>query len=515
VTGLLLAALPLALLQSRSPALDDPAPVRYHVAPDFAGRKWRVTATVPHPEAGELEFWMPRWTAGAYHLAEYGRFVKSFEARDAAGAALPVTRDGESRFLVAAGASDPVVLEWSAQACAQDDTNDGMILDVEGNRLAQEYGFLSPNSLLGFVKGELDRPCEVALDLPQGWQVATALPRRDDGLFVAPSWWRLEDSPLLFSPELRRVTFDVAGISHEVAVFGRSEEAARMIADHCRRIVESTRDWMQGLPYPRYAFLIGFVPESAGGSGLEHSESTLILVSPGPEMARELDHVIAHEYFHAWCAERIHVEALDRPDYTRPIETGTIWVNEGITEYFSHHVLVRAGLETQEQFFDALWRSAGMARHMWSMAGDRSWTDVSRAASKWEGMGDLIAFSIKHYQGGCWAVLGLDLAMRRASSGERGVADLLRHLDRTCARRGQGFREDAMAAICEGVAQGDLHDYFERYVDGPELPDLKELLGVVGYTTKGGLAKVVPLAKPTAEQRAALEDFFSLPRARE
>jgi predicted metalloprotease with PDZ domain len=390
-----------------------------------------------------------------------------------------------------------------------------MILDVEGNRLTAGYGYLSPNSLLGFAEGETDRPCEVELVLPEGWKAATALERRGDGVLVAPSWWRLEDSPILFAPDLRSIGFEVDSIPHEVAVLGRDEADARKIAERCRRIVLAGRDFMQSLPYRRYVFLIGFVPESNGGSGLEHSDSTLILMSPSPMMAGQLDHVVAHEFFHAWCAERIHVEALDWPDYTRPLVTGTIWANEGFTEYFARHLLVRAGLETREQFFEALSTSAANARAMWPMAADKSWTDVSREASQWDELGDLLAFALKHYEGGSWTAFGLDLAMRRASAGERGVADLLRLLDRDCRRSGQGYGEEELLGLCEGVAQGDLDDYFERYIDGAELPDLKELLGVIGCTTKGGLARIVPLKEPTPEQRAALEDLFAPPRARE
>ena len=38
---------------------------------------------------------------------------------------------------------------------------------------------------------------------------------------------------------------------------------------------------------------------------------------------------------------------------------------------------------------------------------------------------------------------------------------------------------------------------------------------MLGYTTKGGMRKVVPLDERSPEQQAALEDFFALPRARE
>src|SRR5262245_50944697 len=136
-----------ALLLAALLAAGDATPVQYRVVPDFQAGTFAVTATFPRAEAGELEFWMPRWTAGAYHLAGYGRFVKQLKATDSSGAERAVARDGDDRFVVAAGAKGPVTISWSAEVCAPKSTNSRMILDVEGNRLLATYGYLSPNSL--------------------------------------------------------------------------------------------------------------------------------------------------------------------------------------------------------------------------------------------------------------------------------------------------------------------------------------------------------------------------------
>jgi predicted metalloprotease with PDZ domain len=491
-------------------------PVRYFVAARLAEQEWRVEATFPHAADGDVDFWIPRWTAGAYHLADYGRFVTELKAAGGGGEELAVVRADPCHFVVKAGGQREVTVTYAARACAQKELNDGMILDVEGSRLTGDYGFLSPNSLLGFVPGLQDAPCEVELSLPEGWKAATALEEKGDGTLLAPSWWRLEDSPIFFSASQRTVEFEVDGIPHRVTVYGKEEAKAVEMARACRKIVEAGRDYMQGLPYPRYHFLLAFVPESEGGAaGLEHSESTLILMNPQIEASGEFPHLVAHEYFHLWCAERIHVDALEHPDYTRPLRTGTIWVNEGITEYFSRHLLVRAGLETRSEFFDALWAEGATARSLAPLTADRSWTEVNRATADWKEPGDLMAFATKNYQGACVTILALDLEMRRATHGTRGVADLLRFLFHADALHHRGFGEEEMPAIVDGIAQADLSGFFAKYVDGPKLPELKERLQLIGYTTKGGLQKIVPLERPTPEQQKALEEFFSLPDAAE
>jgi predicted metalloprotease with PDZ domain len=509
--GFLLACVAFVALSAAASAAET---VRYFVAARLEERAWSVEATFPHPNGGDVDFWLPRWTAGAYHLAEYGRFVKGLKAAGGDGKELAVERAEPCHFLVKAGAEKEVTVTYEARVCAPKDVNEGMILDVEGNRLTEKYGYLSPNSLLGFVVGLQDSPCEVELALPEGWKPATALEERPDGTLFAPSWWRLEDSPIFFSPTQMSVSFEVAAIPHRVTVYGKDEAAAAELAQDCRKIVEAGRDFMQGLPYSHYDFLLAFVPEAEGGaSGLEHSDSTLILMNPAIEESGEFPHLVAHEYFHLWCAERIHVAALKHPDYTRPLRTGTIWVNEGITEYFSRQLLVRAGLETREQFFDSLWAEGATARSLGPLTGDRSWTEVNRATADWKEPGDLLAFCAKNYQGACVTILALDLELRRASHGARGVADLLRFLFHAYALHQRGFGEEEMPAIVDGIAQADLSDFFANYIDGPKLPELGERLRSIGYTTKGGLKKIVPVDHPTEEQKRALEAFFSLPEA--
>ncbi len=516
MSGLLLGGVLAALAQAS--ATTGPPTVRYEVALDASSAgdaaRWHVRATFPHEGDAPLEFWMPRWTAGAYHLAEYGQFVEKLVARDAAsGAELAVDRDGKNRFVVAAGPASSVTLDYVARPCAQASINENMILEVEGNRITRDYAFISPNSLLGFVRGAQELPCSVRFELPSGWTAASALPTADDGALQAPSWWRLEDSPVLLSAQMTTVPFEVDGIPHHFTLQGGDAARAATLADHCRRMAEAGRDWMQGLPYSNYHFLLVVDPREQGGAGLEHSNSTLIAVDPSVAASDEIDHLLAHEYFHSWCAERIHVAALDRPDYTQPLVTGTIWVNEGLTEYFCRHLLVRAGLRTRAQFFAGLAEEGRNARMLWTAASDRSWSDVSRDAANWDDFGDLMAFSVKHYQGGCVTIFALDLDMRAASAGERGVADLLRFLQQAYGTRGKGFAEDAMPAIVAGIAQANLDAFFAEHIDGKTLPKLRDRLSTIGYAVKGGLQEIVPVPDATFEQGDALEDFFTPPPA--
>jgi predicted metalloprotease with PDZ domain len=287
----------------------------------------------------------------------------------------------------------------------------------------------------------------------------------------------------------------------------------KAIAAGCQRIVEAGSKLMQGLPYDRYHFLYGFVPE-AGGSGLEHSFSTLILVSPetsieaetsGPHGAGGLQFwdITAHEFFHLWCAERIHVQEIHVPDLTESLETGTIWVNEGITEYFCRHLLLHAGFYDEE----ALLQSYFAMRGMEGAVAKEPWTDVSRAAADWSGMGDIMNFALRMYALGPPTIFALDLEMRRATQGERGVLDFLRHVMKEYAARDRGFGEEELGEILSEIAGKPALEFYERYIDGAEFPDPAGWLEVIGYRFEAGRA--VEMEEISAAQAKARRDYFS------
>ncbi|MCP3915239.1 MAG: hypothetical protein GY711_06770 [bacterium] len=495
----------LALAGLTTPAV---AQVEYELSFEpGAGGSWSVEASFPDSGGEVMDLWLARWTAGAYHLADFGRFVEMPSAQDAAGTKLPVERVSESHFRIAKGAAERVIVHYRAESISEGVFTRGVI-DVESNRIAEDYAYVTPVSLFGFVPELVGEEVVLEVALPAGWRAATALEADEDGRFHAPSYYHFEDSPLLFSADLHTVRFEVDGKPHAVSVHGKGKEETAVIADGCRRIVEATSALMDGLPYSHYHFLFGFTPKS-GGSGLEHSFSTLILLpsalDPARAGARALWGIVAHEFFHTWCAERIHVEGLHRPDYTKPFSTGTIWVNEGVTEYFAHHILLHAGLVDRDGFLRALAGSRLSAKGRAT-----SWTDTSRAATHWTEGAGVMDFTSAMYGSGPKVILALDLEMRRITQGERGIVDLLHLLRHEYIDRDRGFPEGAMIGLINDVTEGDLTGFYESYIAGTDYPDLAAALEVIGYSRNR--RKIVEVDEPSEDQLRARADFFSIPR---
>ncbi|MFO1533962.1 MAG: M61 family peptidase, partial [Thermoplasmatota archaeon] len=148
----------------------------------------------------------------------------------------------------------------------------------------------------------------------------------------------------------------VDGKEHVIAVYGRGNEDERRLARDLKAIVEEERAIFGELPYDRYVFILHLSDKARGG--LEHENSN---VSGVDRMTFQPDKkyedflaLEAHEFFHTWNVKRLRPLVLGPFDYTKEVHTTLLWAMEGLTSYYDHLVLARAGLITEERFRDYL-----------------------------------------------------------------------------------------------------------------------------------------------------------------
>src|SRR5262245_46168059 len=86
-----------ALLVLTAPAF---AQVDYTLSFEPGDSLWEVGVRMSGRGEDTLDFWIPLWTPGAYHQAEFGRFVKELSANDEQGRSLAVERPEDSHFVL-------------------------------------------------------------------------------------------------------------------------------------------------------------------------------------------------------------------------------------------------------------------------------------------------------------------------------------------------------------------------------------------------------------------------------
>ena len=461
-----------ALLALTLAASTGAAAVRYQVSfEERAQHRANVEMTVTGA-SGPVELWMPVWTPGAYELRNWGRNVTPLSAVDASGHALAFTRTGPGSFRVDSSGSSGGVVRLRYRVYAARLTDDGSQLDGA-------HALLNGSSLFLAVRGQEKGLHEVRLTLPTGWRAATALDEDASG-WQATGYEALIDAPIECGRFVDTTTH-AAGRSYRLVVDGAAALPARLGED-VARIVEAEAHLAGAPPYRRYVIVIHLADEAGRVAALEHQASTSIIVPRrslvDAEGYDELLYVIAHELFHAWNAKRLRPAEMVPYDLTRPQPSRALWITEGLTEYFAHRALLRAGLWSRGDYLahvgDEAARALQAARGGGTLeeAAELTWLPPDEAADDWDA----------YYARGHLVALALDAAMHLASDGKHGLVEALRALLADAGRAGGVLPVDTTAlahaidAITPGVGAKALG--WARSSDEPA--QLGEALAAIG-----------------------------------
>jgi predicted metalloprotease with PDZ domain len=229
---------------------------------------------------------------------------------------------------------------------------------------------------------------------------------------------------------------------------------------------------------------------------MEHLNSTQIIepgvLSESDTYSSALE-TVSHEFFHVWNVKRLRPAELGPWDFTRPLSTRSLWVAEGITNYYGHLMQRRAGIRTDAELLRTL---SQVINSVENAPGARltSAEEASLNAPFIDGAAhaqrtNLSNTSISYYFKGEVLGLVLDLMIRRQTGGSASLDDVMRRLyDELYLKsprasyylRGRGYTPADFERAVTEVAGTDFHQFFERYVRGTEVPPYDEALAAVG-----------------------------------
>ena len=457
-------------------------------------RTTRFTVAMPRPEthlyditmevdprgATAIDLVLPVWTPGSYLVREFARHVRDFSAKEKSGRPLAVEKVAKNVWRVSLSSSfkenplSSLFIRYRVYAHE---------LTVRTSHLDSSHGYGNGANLFFYVEGRKDEPQEVAFRLPRGWKTSMALPEKG-GVFRAADYDELVDSPFECGTH-RTFPFSVHGVPHTLALWGEgNEDAARIVRD-LKKLVREAAALFGGLPYERYLFLVHLSPGARGG--LEHRASQSVALDPHgfrPESSyRDALLLFSHELFHAWNVKRIRPEAFGPFDYGREVHTKDLWALEGVTTYYETLLLVRAGILTEAQAFEQWtnhWKghleTPGRRVQSAEMASFDTWIRFYRPDENSPNVSE------SYYRRGALLGLALDLTLRRATAGRRGLDHVMLRLFRAYAAKGKGYPPGALEEASARVAGARplIRGFFDRFVRGTGTPDLARLLRAAG-----------------------------------
>jgi predicted metalloprotease with PDZ domain len=464
-----------------------------------------------------IDFVMPAWAPGRYAIYNFAKNVQEFTVTSARGQLLPWSQpDKETWRVQTAGSDGTVRVRYRVFA----NTLTGSFSQFDST-----HANINGAGIYVYIAGHKSDPLKLTVESPAGWQVISAFSlAMDRHSFQVPDYDRLIDTPMEVSPECRVDEFTEAGKTFRVVVHSygsddgtplaagsdsashdagsRNSEASRLV-DDLKKIVHSEVAMMSAPDFEHYTFLFHFAPDLTMGDGMEHLNSTQIMIrAPITESSvTEALETAAHEFFHLWNVKRLRPAALGPFDYTKENYTKSLWFAEGLTQYYSYVHLLRAGLWTRQEFLDRL---AGEVRSLELEPGRSLMSAESSSFHAWfydrapqMQETNFADSTTSYYNKGALLGMLLDLEIRARTQGMKSLDDVMRlmfhnfyqapgaaAMDADAASSydlpGRGYQEEDILSVVNSVSGTDFAPFFERYVRGTEALPYRQTLAQAG-----------------------------------
>jgi predicted metalloprotease with PDZ domain len=478
-----------------SEALAQAQRVEYDVSfPNAAVHEARVVATfIGVPRGSTLHVRMSKSSPGRYALSNFAKNVYDVAATNGQGHRLAVGRPDSHGWDVA-GHDGTVRVQYTVWG----DRIDGTYLSVD-----HTHAHMNMPATFMWAHGMEDTPIRLTIHPQRGWSVATQLaPTKDSTVFTAPNLQWFMDSPTEVGPVIWRTwsaaqngktstwRFAIHTLGTEAQVDSFTTMAKAVVA-------EEVAVWGEPAGYDlgTYTFVADYVPW-ATGDAMEHRNSTLIQRGTSfgnPVTTLSALRSLTHEFFHSWNMERLRSKEIEPFDFDREDMSNALWFGEGFTNYYQDIVLHRAGLINDEQYLSQL--SGPIIAVINSPARRHgSPLDMSRLAVFFDG-GSFSDPTIRpnvfldYYTWGSVIAAGLDLTLR--SRFHTSLDEYMRLLWRdfgshqsTAFAPERPYTVDDLRSELGKLTrdQSFANDFFQRYVEGSDVPDFATLLAPAGYS---------------------------------
>ena len=422
----------------------------------------------------------PATVPGTYSIQDFGRFVKSFKAVDKNGVEIPVEKISTNRWRISS-VDDFYKIIYDVEDTFDAGLSENVIFPMEGTGIENNLILLNTFGVLGYFEGMQSDPIKLKIDYSSDWTIGTAMNLDKDGYYMAETYDRLADSPVLIG-ELTTANIKVDDINVEVYVYSPDTAyTAKKILNLVDETLQSAGNYIGFSPVPRYDFLICFLSgetyqrnKLVSSGALEHSYSSLyVFPLVGNMDNNELRNTMAHEFMHILTPLNLHSEIIEPFNFEVPTASEHIWLYEGVTEWSSDIMQLRSGLITYEEYFS---RISEKLRVNDRFDQNISLVKMSKEVYSEEILNEFLNF---YNRGAVTAVL-LDIRLLELSKGTRGLREVFLELLQRYGKHNP-FPENKLFDIIVSMTYPEIEQFINDYIKGSKPLPYVEYMNMIGF----------------------------------
>lgn len=431
---------------------------------------------------------------GTYSLLDFGRFVSSFKAFDRSGREIPAERISTNRWKISRP-GELATITYDIEDSFDAKVADNAVAPMCGSGIDTNYATFNTFAVLGYFEGLQSAPVRMKVEYKPGWIIATALDTDQEGYYVADTFDRLADSPVL-TGKLSVSTTKVNDIDVDVYVYAVDTTlTAPTILTMANDVLQSAGAFIGSSPVPYYKFLFVLLDgptfqryglTSAGA--LEHSYSSLYVLPVSPASLGQLQGIMAHEFMHILTPLNLHSEIIHSFNFASPNPSEHLWLYEGVTEWVSDIMQLRSGLMNADEYLGQVTAKLNVNDNF-----DKDMSLSEMALSVYTEKGGS-QFGNIYNKGAVTAAL-LDIRLLELSGGKKGFREVfLSLLDKYGSKK--PFPEKEFFDVVVQETYPEIRQFINDYIRGTKELPYKEYFAKLGY-------RYVP-KKPSEDTRPAI-----------
>ncbi|HTF06426.1 MAG TPA: peptidase M61 [Bacteroidia bacterium] len=459
--------------------------------------KLTVELITPVMATDSVVYRMPAMVPGTYKVYNFGRFISNLKATDKNGKALEIDTLDRNSWTIR-NAKTLYKISYDVEDTWDTKQKSNQVFEPAGTNIEDSNFVLNNHGFFGYFDKMKRNEYVVNITRPVQMFGSTGLTNitrtGNTDTYRIPNYMDLVDGPIMYCrPDTTHL--NIGGTDVLISVYSpKGLISSRFVADSLHGILEAQRQYLGGtLPVKNYAFIIyltgnprGFNSGSYGA--LEHSYSSMYtLIEQDPAfIAQMIKDVAAHEFFHIVTPLNIHSEEIGDFDFNDPQMSQHLWMYEGLTEYSAHHVQVKYGNQSMEDFLAVM--SEKISRSM-QFDDEMSFTDMSKQC-----LGKTEDEYLNVYQKGALIACCLDLKLRYLSGGAYGTQELMRDLAKKYGKD-SSFQDDSLFSNIVALTYPEIGVFLNKHVKGGEALPFAECFGYAGieYKRKKKLTIMDPL----------------------
>lgn len=448
-----------------------------------------------------LDFVLPQLSPGSpTNSLNHPSRILGVSACDAEGEPAELEKLGPGHFRIHSEISGPLTLRYTIKADEFSHVR---------SYLSEDLAYINGPSALACVAGRENQPSTVQLTgIPsQSWRISSTLESWPEcpNTFLAPTYADIADSNLL-AGDFQQVSAQVGETLLQVNQNGRPpwpnlpingatpEESLQDLTKLYETFMDEfgpfprQREWgqspttsVQGTD--KYVvtkhYLHGNGP-AAGGYEHYHGQELLLHKRAEPSILRRFDgdgraherHIMAHELMHKLMAKFVRHQGIDSADLTHIGCSDGLWLTEGGVEWAAMALQRKSGHFSEGQYVKML----GELFTSYSQAYAQ---DPSNAR---DNSLDAHLGNGGYYNKGATTCALLDLELKAASDGKKGMFDVFRQLKDEFGGNGKFWELPDVERICRQLVGDSVQPFFDKYLHDRQPFDFEGILAKVGMT---------------------------------